>query len=237
MPLPVKDSVEFAQLIDGLSSDVVYARTHLTLLRDLWVAEEQYSREFLQSQTFWSLTRLAHGEAGTLKLARAYDSHQHSLSLGTWLETIRDNLHLFSVEHFRERLKDNPFVESLAESPRTPDAGVLRSDLASVSRSEPTVSKLLLVRDNLIAHRSGKLVLQGRNPFGVSGLSWDDLELLANRALVILNRYSSLFAASTFSAKPVGNDDFVALLALAKRGIDALDAEHQAELGRLGGAS
>ena len=43
-----------------------------------------------------------------------YDKDSRSLSLLSLLDTIAINVHYFDEAEFRERLKDNPFVDSLA---------------------------------------------------------------------------------------------------------------------------
>ena len=174
---------------------------------------------------------LTGSETGLGKLARAYDSHDKTLSLHTWLRVIEDNLFVFSTEDFRQRLRDNPFVESLAEVDRIPDPATLQADLASVSRNDPAVAKLAFLRDNALAHRSRKLVLQGRNPFKDQNFSVDDLDTLTERALDILNRYTGLFRATSFSANPIGDLDFIGMLALVKKGISCLEDEYRAEGG------
>jgi hypothetical protein len=229
MSLAVKSSDDFTRLVAGLASDVVDAKIHLTLLTDIWLAQDEYEREFAQSRTFWSLTTRAHGELGIYKLARVYDGHHRGLNLSTWLGTIRDNQHLFNVENFRERLRDNPFVDSLSEKARVPDHDVLDADIGFVSSDDPRVAKLLFVRNNLLAHRSAKLVLQDRDPFKEQGFSFEDCHLLADRAVDILNRYSSLFSALTFSTQPVGQHDFVGMLALIRKGVECLEDEYRKE--------
>ena len=234
MAFRLRDADEFNRLISALASDVIFAHIHLTLIYDIWQASGKYEREFAESPTFWALTTQAHLEAGLGKLARAYDSHDKTLNLSTWLRTIQDNLHVFSTENFRQRLRNNPFVESLAKLDRIPDPTTLQADLASVSRDDPAVAKLAFLRDNALAHRSAKLVLQGRDPFRDQGFSVDDLHELAERAVEILNRYSSLFRASSFSAKPVGDLDFIGTLALVKKGLDCFEEEYRVEESKAG---
>ena len=91
------------------------------------------------------------------------------------------------------------------------------------------MAKLAFLRDNALAHRSAKLVLQGRNPFKNRDFSDDDLFGLAQRAVEILNRYSGLFRASSFAARPVGDSDFIGTLALVKKGLDCFEEEYRVE--------
>ena len=159
--LPIRDSAGFNSLISALATDVMNAKFHLDLLHAIWQAREEYEREFEQSPWFWHLTTAAHLETGLIKLARAYDTQDRGLHLSNWLETIDANLHIFSEEHFRARLKDNPFVDSLASTPRTPDSEKLAADIASVSTNDPDVKKLIFVRHN--NHLSGNPVRRRTN--------------------------------------------------------------------------
>lgn len=227
--LSIEDPKEFNALISALATDVMYARFHLDLLHIIWRARGQYTPEFAQSPWFWRLTEGAHLEAGLVKLARAYDTEDKGLHLSSWLDTIAENVSIFSEESFRARLAGNPFVESLANRIRVPDQDQLAKDRESVSMGDPDVKRLIVVRHNALAHRSGKLVLKGRNPFTEYGLSTDTIYALAARAVDIVNRYVDLFKAETFSVKPSGQSDLIGLLALAEKGRECLDGELAAE--------
>lgn len=228
--LPIKDGGDFGALIEALATDVMNAHFHLDLLKAIWEAQDLYEREFAQSPWFWHLTTGALLETGLIKLARAYDTNRKGLHLSNWLRTIESNLHIFAEEDFRERLKGSEFVESLAAEPRVPDLDELKEDLELVSKDDPHVKKLLRVRHNALAHRSGKMVLAGRNPFKEQGFSVDVIHLLSDRAVDIVNRYTQLFRATSYSKQPVGENDFVGTLALAKKGIDCLEREEDQDL-------
>ena len=227
--LPIRDGDDFNSLISALATDVLNAHFHLDILYAIWRAHGEYEREFAKSPWFWHLTTAAHLETGLIKLARAYDTQEKGLHLFNWLRTIQSNLDIFSEDDFRERLKDNEFVDSLAQTPRTPDTGTLEADIAAVSLDDPEVKKLILVRHNALAHRSGKMVVQGRDPFKEYGLSVETLYGLAERAVEIVNRYTVLFRATSYSTKPVGENDFIGTMALVKKGIECLEAEHDGE--------
>jgi hypothetical protein len=127
---------------------------------------------------------------------------------GRFTSTIQENLHLFDDAAFRERLKDNPYVASLAENPRKPDPAVLTDDIAACSSSDPIVKKLTIYRGNRIAHRSARFLLSSLDKDEKYGLTFDELRTLLERAKTILNRYSYLFDASVYSTTVVGHDDF-----------------------------
>lgn len=204
----IRNSDEFRRLLDALAQDVGDANIHWRLYRDLIEEHKRYKHVWNQSRTFWYLTLNAHSFTAFQCLARAYDQNDSSLHLLSWLKTIQQNLHLFEREAFKVRMTDNPFVESLADSPRVPDAAQLASDIQLCSDSDPKVHALILHRNNLSAHRNARMTAQGRSIVAEFGMSVDDFEMLLDRAHEIVNRYSSLFAASTYSRKIIGNDDY-----------------------------
>ncbi|SRR6266480_298515 len=206
--ISIKDSAEFERLLRALSDDVVDAHIHYRLHQDLVDAISKHPLVVQQSNVFWTFTLQAHLNSSVYALFRAYDQDMRSLHLRSWLTTIQDNLHLFVEAAFRERLKDNPYVASLAQDSRKPDAAILADDIAACSSSNPIVKKLTIYRGSRIAHRNAKSLIAARDVGDRHGLTFDDLNALLERARTILNRYSYLFAASVYSTKVVGHDDY-----------------------------
>ncbi len=52
------------------------------------------------------------------------------------------------------------------------------------------------------------------------GIPVEDLEALLNRAHEIVNRYSSLFAASSYSRQIVGHDDYRFVIKSVKEAVE-----------------
>ena len=204
----VANSEEFKRLLEALAFDVGSANIHWRLYRDLLAALKADTIVWQQSQTFWYLTLNAHTFAALQSLSRAFDQNQTSLHLLSWLRTIEDNLHLFEVDQFKDRLAGNPFVDSLAESSRSPSRDLLAHDIALCSIEDPKVKALMQHRGNVLAHRNARTTATGRSLSTEFAISVDDLEALLDRAHEIVNRYSNLFAASTYSRKMIGNDDY-----------------------------
>src|SRR5271169_1914977 len=139
----IKDSAQFKQLLKGLSDDVVDAHIHYQLHQELVEAGKRHPLIMQQSNTFWKLTLQAHLNSSIYALFRAYDQDDRALHLRNWLETIQTNLHLFDEAAFHERLKDNPYVASLTEDSRKPDASILAEDITVCSSTDPIVKKLV----------------------------------------------------------------------------------------------
>lgn len=232
MRLVIKSSEEFENLLDALLDELVNANIFFKLYTDLTNSVAEYEREFNQSQAFWTLTFQAHLDACLFRLCRVYDKTAHSLSLCNLLDTIKGNLHLFDVASFKERLKDNQFVESLALTARKPDVRQLDEDIDYVSANNPMVKKLIVWRNKIFAHRDARNVIIKKSLAVSYPLSTSDISELLERGMTILNRYSSLFRASSSSTQIVGHDDYKFVLNCIRSEIKRQEDEFAAEVER-----
>jgi hypothetical protein len=145
-------------------------------------------------------------------LCRIYDTHDRSLNLPNFLDTIKSNLEIFDTNNFRERLKDNPFVDSLTQTARKPDINILEDDIKAVNSNNELVTKLLIWRHNIIAHKNAKNAISKVNIPSKYPIMKKEVDELLTRATTILNRYSGLFNATTYSTNMVGSDDYLYIL-------------------------
>jgi hypothetical protein len=159
MKIKLSHAVDFKRLLEALVDELLEAREHFHLHQELSAAIDDNQDVFNLSVSFWHLTLRAHIDATLMRLCKAYDLYkgQPSLNLRSFLETINANMRLFDEPNFRERLKDNPFVDSLATDLRKPGER-LDKDLNFV-RHAPAVKKLTIWRNNYVAHRSRKTAL------------------------------------------------------------------------------
>jgi hypothetical protein len=206
--IPFRDETEFKRLFEGLANDIVGAHIHNRLYKDLLSAIEEFTLVVAQSNTFWSITLKSHLSTSLYMLTKAYDQDDRALHLLSFLETIKANSALFTEAKFRERKKDNPYADNLASELRIPDFASLEKDIALCSKDDPLVKTLTVHRGNAIAHRNAKKTASGISISETYPLSWDDFELLLARAIEVINKYSILFEASSYSTKPVGAKDF-----------------------------
>jgi HEPN superfamily AbiU2-like protein len=231
MKINIRNSSEFNRLLTALVDELIDAQIHFTLYENLVAAMPEYHSEFNESWTFWSLTLEAHLDSAILRLAKSYDQYgKRTLNLPNLLETIKANLHLFAEQNFRERLKDNSFVDSLAAMPRTPDAAQLDEDIASVSPPNPRVKKLILWRNNFYAHRSVDHVLNPNGFASITPLTVQDIGTLLANGVTIVNRYNGLFSATFTSTNIVGRSDYVNLLQSVRESLNAREARIQEEI-------
>jgi hypothetical protein len=189
----------------------------------------EFVRELNQSPAFLSLTMSAHREVALLRLGRLFDQQKGALSLPSLVDTIAANQHFFDVDRFKERLKDNPFVQSLAEGARRPDSETLASDGRSVSPSDPLVERLTTMRNRVMAHRDPRVVL-GTVADPAGDVEAAAIDHLLSRAATVVNRYSMMFRAG--SHLMFGHDDFRRVLEHVRDDVDAINARIDEEIAR-----
>jgi hypothetical protein len=216
----IANSGKFKRHLEALALDVGNANIHWRLRRDLLAAFPEHPLVHQQTPTFWYLTLEAHASVALQCLARAYDQNPKALHLLGWLNTISENLHLFETSEFKQRLAGNAFVDSLAEHPRVPDRNQLSEDIAACSATDPKVQALIQYRNNIGSHRNARIIVAGRSLSKEFALLVADIEVLMDRAHHIVNRYSDLFAAATYSRQIVGHDDYRFLLTCVEKEIE-----------------
>lgn len=217
MKIDVADSAEFKRLLQALVDDLIDANEYFRLHQDLSAAIPDYQEEFNQSAGFWTLALRALMDAALIRLCRAYDpmDSKPNLTLTNFLDTIQANLHLFDEPNFRERMKANPFVDSLAAAPRKPDATQLQKDLVAVSDADPSVKKLITWRHMYFAHRSRSSAMDLVGFAAQNFFPFVEIKALIDNGLRIVNFYSGLFSAESHTSFPV--KDYKHLLDAVRR--------------------
>jgi hypothetical protein len=99
-------------------------------------------------------------------------------------------------------------VEILAQLPRKSDSIDLEKDIRLCSPKDPLVKTLIIHRHNHVAHIGVTNILTVRDLYDAHPLTFGDVEALLTRAKTILNRYSSLWTASTYAAQIIGHDGY-----------------------------
>lgn len=232
MKIKIKSADQFSRLLDALANETVTACIHFKLYSDLEAARPDYSDEFNQSWTFWSLTFQAHWDATVFRLCKIYDQHKTSLNLQNFLDTIEENISIFDEVNFRDRLKGNPFVDSLAANAEKPDLVQLQKDKEFVSIANPLVENLVFWRHNFFAHRSSKHVAANKSLADHCTFDMTAADQLLKQAMRIVNNYSSLFWASSYSTQIVGHDDYNYVLETIHKDIQRREEQIISELAR-----
>jgi hypothetical protein len=221
-PIPVENSEEFTRLLKTLVNDIRDSYDSYRLYRKLAAAVKDYETEFQQSPAFWNLAMRGLIDSAVLKLCRVYDQHNTANHLHGWLLTIQANPVLFEEAQFRERLKDNPAVDSLAKHGTVPNRNDLERDLRLTSAKDPDVSVLLGWRGSVVAHSSAKVVKGDTEWTEQNPLTWELIEKLIARAFEIFNRYCLLFNATSYTTMLIGEDDHKNVLKLLRVGVKKL---------------
>ena len=94
------------------------------------------------------------------------------------------------------------------------------------------MKKLIILRNNLYAHKSEKNVRLERDLLKTYPIKYKEIGSLLKDGMSILNRYASLFRAQSFSTQMVGHDDYLHVLNCVKSYLDNLKAEREAEYQR-----
>lgn len=220
--------IEFAALLRGLAADVVDAHIYwaqFSLLEKkitemLDVAKEAY--------TFWYYTLMAHRQNALICLARIFDQENKSLHMRSWLEAIREHLHLFNKEGVLRRRPDDPFVKMMSPADAKPDLDQLECDIKSCLNSDPDIKALNKFRATLLAHRGAKLARRD-DVTRLPPLLFEQVERLLNRAKTLLNRYSFMFDNSGYSMIPHGHGDLANIFDSIQRDLDRQGAEADAQ--------
>ena len=93
---------------------------------------------------------------------------------------------------------------------------------------EPLVKKLISYRGSHVAHRSARLASRGATKQSETpAISDIEFETLLSRAKDILNRYSYLFAAESYSTSMVGRDDYKYIFTSVEANVLSSRANHE----------
>ena len=232
MKIRIENASQFSTLINALSDEIVSAACYFQLFENLLNSIPDYEIVFNQSNTFWAFAIQALLDTTLSHLCRVYDTYQNSLNLRNLLDTIQANLGIFETERFKERLKENPFVQSLSQSARGPDPDTLTRDIESISDTDPLVKKLIKWRHNIIAHKTASNVIKQKDITHDYPITRENISELITRATTILNRYNNLFQATTYSTHSVGADDYSYILKTIKDKIAKDEEKIASEIAR-----
>jgi len=234
MKIKIKTGEELSQLLDALANEIVFAHIYYRLLCDLAKARATHEREFSNFNTFWTLTLGSLRTAYQTHLCRIYDQESTSLNLVNLLHTIQSNLHFFSESNFRERLKGNAFVDSLAKTKRMPEKDEVENDMKLVSCENLIVKKLIIWRNNIVAHKGAKVALGNKQVLLDNPLSDSEIEKLLEQSIDIFNKHCSLYKATTHSSGIIGHDDYKHLLKFIGLGLQKWDEDIEKQYEAIG---
>lgn len=219
MAIQVRDSAEFQRLLHTLALELVDANISFKLHTNLIAAYESDRGEAMrQAWTFWSLTIQAHVDSAILRLCRIYDQDDKNLGLRGFMHTIQSNPHLFSKEQFAARVQGRPHLLG-AFAPLDPKQ--IEVDMAYVTcATNPLVDRLIKIRHNYYSHRNAKDVVADHAVAEKYPHMRDEVGELLKVGLAIVNLYSNLFEANTWTSGIVAQDDYHYVLRAAQERLD-----------------
>jgi hypothetical protein len=222
MAIEIRNSTEFQRILQTISLELVDANIAFNMHINLISAYQSESADAMrQAWTFWSLTIQAHLDSAVLRLCRIYDQDDKNLGLRGFIHTIQSNPHLFSKEQFAARMKSRANAESLIEAFVPLDSRQIDVDMAYVTRaSNPTVDRLIAIRHNYYSHRNAKDVVADRAVSEKYPHMRDEVGELLKVGLAIVNLYSNLFEANSWSSGIIGQDDYQYVLRAAQERLD-----------------
>ena len=169
----IKSRDEFEWLIEHLTHEAFRVRDHWEVWGALDRSLDRYWEELNQTPNFWELTRRAHQDIVVLRLGRLFDPHAAAISLGSLLQTMKENA-----------VAPSPLLAAVASL----DLSELDKDMSSVSDGDAKVRKLLTLRNEYLAHRDSRHVARGTF-VSLPVLEREEVASLLDRALEILQRY------------------------------------------------
>jgi hypothetical protein len=202
----IRSRDEFDWLLEHMTHEAYRARDNW----DVWAAMEkafdEYSIELNQTPAFWELTRRAHKDAVILRLGRLYDPHSSATSLGNLLKTMKENVVRAGTV----------FPASLANL----DMTELDREITDVSEADPIVEKLLLIRNEYLAHRGTQHVTKGTFA-SLPSLDRDEISTLITRALDLIREYRERLGYPQLLWGHHEAEEFQTLLSLLRAGCDS----------------
>lgn len=205
-PLRIKRRDEFDWVIEHMTTETYRTRDNWDFLAAMEEAFDEYSVELNQTPAFWELTRRAHQDAVILRLGRLYDPHPTTTSLGNLLQTMKENAPRASTV----------FPASLANL----EMAELDSEIIEVSDNDPIVAKLLLIRNEYLAHRGKQHVMKGT--YGsLPSLNRDEIYTLLARALDLLRKYRERLGYPPLGWGHQEAEQFRTLLSLLRAGCNS----------------
>jgi hypothetical protein len=214
----INSRAAFDRLLDHLAAEERRAADHWYLWGALGAAFDDYSKELNETPQFWTLTLRALQDSVVLRLGRLFDPTKGALSLGNFLQTIRNH----AAHHSLGSLGlDVPELDTVA----------IDEELRKVSITAPLISRLTQVRNQYLAHRQASLVARGS--FDSPELRREDIAMILSIASTIVDKYCRFHERPPTGGRLPGADDYKHMLDLLKVGLEFIEAKQANEITRL----
>jgi len=223
------DEHHFEIAIDLLMDDIIKAINFNNLLKDLINELKENEKVYNESRTFWYLTIESLKDSRMIRLCRIFDTEKSSISLPNFLDTLKEHSHFYLIENFKERMKGNPFVDSLSKKDRTLDLEELDLKIEKIKKDK-TVKKITIYRNNLIAHKSLRSGIKDFKILKENPIEIEEIDNILIFCRETINQYMNLFKSTTWSPTIVGSDDFKSLIKFTSIGLQKYKNDLQKEI-------
>jgi len=204
--------------LELLMHDIGYAGIYNKLYLDLEEYRSKYPVAFNESNTFWYLTFESLKESVMLRLCRICDTEKNSISFINLLYALKGCGEYFNKDEFKIRLKDNPFVDSLAEYDCQIDLNIIENQIVEFN-SNKTVKKIILWRNNFVVHKGIKSGINRFQILETEKISFNEIKEFISYTRDTINLYLNKLIATTYSDQIVGFDDYRNMLRMTELGI------------------
>jgi len=210
--MKIEKADELDRILTAIGNEFMHANVVYKLYLDVNLSFEEYKAEVNESSAFWGITRDSLFDSVMLRLCRLYQKSSGAITLQSVLQEISANLYVFNEEHFRNRLKDNPGVDDLARASRTPVMKQLNIDIEFASEQNQPVKRLIRWRNSQFVHKSSKVVTRQTKVPAEYAITYGDISTLLEKGMKIVNRYTGMFRAVTYSLTRAAMPPFTLLV-------------------------
>jgi hypothetical protein len=215
----------FEIIADELKNAELYLNYYNELKEFLHI---KYPDVFLHSPAFWENTGRVYFDAMTMCLIRAYDQNKKkNIGLKLLLQRIKENIHLFTDEAFKNRMKENKYLDNLMSRrfSQSDFEKKLKEDMNYVNHQKNTlVNNLKTIRNKSIFHKDVRVFFKQDDLTHIK-VSPEEIKKLIDDGLEMLNFYSRLFNAKTFSVYKPNFGDHEIIFKVMQEYSEKMDAE------------
>ncbi len=193
----------FDNALESLMTDSCRAYDHWSLLLHINESSREYIREIYQTECFWNTVQRSLQDGVILRIATLLDPRKDVVSMPNILRLIdihaRGNGSKLGIE------LDNF------------DAVKIDEDIKSVHKLDPTVEKVLTLRNDFIAHRSVNIIATHRINL-LPEIKNDEISAMLDLLYDLATKYAVLYGHNRTGRKMMGSDDYKRLFAALRKG-------------------
>lgn len=184
-----------------LRDELNTAYTHYEIAKTIRGFRRTHHSEFSEAITFFQVTQNANLFATVMAICRFIDSSTHTMQLNSFFNLLRNNLDLFTIEAYKQRLKDNgkddEYIEDFAQKHSAITKEIVDEDEASIE-SLP-ITNIKRYRNKRLAHLDRGLALKEVDILQENPVMIHEIDDILSALDKILNRYGIAYDGSEWS--------------------------------------